>query len=123
VPGLFYLLGTTDSLGSGRDNRLSPVARPSTIYIADGVTDSGLAVSEPFSAVILGTGITMAFIKEVQVKRRFKAVWPITGRNCTIVPVRSNEYHGAIYGYATPKRLSVIVQNRRFPRFSAGVPK
>ncbi|HLO01047.1 MAG TPA: TonB-dependent receptor, partial [Pyrinomonadaceae bacterium] len=112
VSGLFYLApGTTDSLGGGRDNpSISGGSALDNLYVADGVniTDSAFGGIGTFSRSYgaLGTGINTAFIKEVQVKTA--GFEPQYGQSQggivnIITQSGSNEYHGAVYGFATPK--------------------
>src|SRR3989442_2005067 len=73
VVGLFYLApGVTDSLGGGTNNpSISGGSALDNLYVADGVniTDSAFGGVGTFSRNYggLGTGITSAFVKEVQV--------------------------------------------------------
>jgi hypothetical protein len=112
VSGLFYLApGTTDSLGGGRDNpSISGGSALDNLYVADGVniTDSAFGGIGTFSRSYgaLGTGINTSFIKEVQVKTA--GFEPQYGQSQggivnIITQSGSNEYHGALYGFATPK--------------------
>jgi hypothetical protein len=112
VSGLFYLApGTTDSLGGGRDNpSISGGSALDNLYVADGVniTDSAFGGIGTFTRSYgsLGTGINTSFIKEVQVKTA--GFEPQYGQSQggivnIITQSGSNEYHGAIYGFATPK--------------------
>ncbi len=112
VSGLFYLApGTTDSLGGGRDNpSISGGSALDNLYVADGVniTDSAFGGIGTFtrSYGALGTGINTSFIKEVQVKTA--GFEPQYGQSQggivnIITQSGSNEYHGALYGFASPK--------------------
>src|SRR5438309_1927258 len=112
VSGLFYLApGTTDGLGGGRDNpSISGGSALDNLYVADGVniTDSAFGGIGTFtrSYGALGTGINTSFIKEVQVKTAgFEAQYGQSQGGIVNIITQSggNEYHGAIYGYATPK--------------------
>jgi len=112
VASLFYLApGTTDSLGGGRDNpSISGGSALDNLYVADGVniTDSAFGGIGTFARSYgsLGTGINTSFIKEVQVKTA--GFEPQYGQSQggivnIITQSGSNEYHGALYGFATPK--------------------
>jgi hypothetical protein len=112
VSGLFYLApGTTDSLGGGRDNpSISGGSALDNLYVADGVniTDSAFGGIGTFTRNYgaIGTGINTSFIKEVQVKTA--GFEPQYGQSQggivnIITQSGSNEYHGAIYGFASPK--------------------
>jgi hypothetical protein len=112
VSGLFYLApGTTDGLGGGRDNpSISGGSALDNLYVADGVniTDSAFGGIGTFtrSYGALGTGINTSFIKEVQIKT--SGFEPQYGQSQggivnIVTQSGSNEYHGALYGYASPK--------------------
>src|SRR6476469_6935383 len=112
VSSLFYLApGTTDSLGGGRDNpSIAGGSALDNLYIADGVsiTDSAFGGVGTFSRSYgaLGTGINTSFIKEVQVKTA--GFEPQYGQSQggiinIVTQSGSNEYHGAVYGFATPE--------------------
>lgn len=126
VSGLFYLApGTTDGLGGGRDNpSISGGSALDNLYVADGVniTDSGFGGIGTFtrSYGALGTGINTSFIKEVQVKTAgFEAQYGQSQGGIVNIITQSggNEYHGAIYGYATPKAFEAKAkQPDDFPR-------
>ncbi|MEP6818418.1 MAG: TonB-dependent receptor, partial [bacterium] len=80
------------------------------LYIADGVniTDSAFGGLGTFSRSYgsLGTGINTSFIKEVQVKTGgFEPQYgQSTGGIVNIITKSgTNEFHGAVYGYARPK--------------------
>jgi hypothetical protein len=130
VSGLFYLApGTTNGLGGGKDNpSISGGSALDNLYVADGVniTDSGFGGIGTFSRSYgaLGTGINTAFIKEVQVKTAgFEAQYGQSQGGIVNIITQSggNEYHGAIYGYATPKAFeATALQADDFPRFNRG---
>jgi len=130
VSGLFYLApGTTNGLGGGKDNpSISGGSALDNLYVADGVniTDSGVGGIGTFSRSYgaLGTGINTAFIKEVQVKTAgFEAQYGQSQGGIINIITQSggNEYHGAIYGYATPKAFeATALQADDFPRFNRG---
>ena len=112
VVGLFYIApGTTDSLGGGRANpSIAGGSALDNLYIADGVniTDSAFGGLGTFSRSYgsLGTGINTSFIKEVQVKTGgFEPQYgQSTGGIVNIITKSgTNEFHGALYGYARPK--------------------
>ena len=112
VSGLFYLApGTADGLGGGRDNpSISGGSALDNLYVADGVniTDSAFGGIGTFtrSYGALGTGINTSFVKEVQVKTAgFEPQYGQSQGGIVNIVTQSggNEYHGAIYGYATPK--------------------
>jgi hypothetical protein len=130
VSGLFYLApGTTDSLGGGRDNpSISGGSALDNLYVADGVniTDSAFGGIGTFtrSYGALGTGINTSFIKEVQVKTA--GFEPQYGQSQggivnIITQSGSTEYHGAVYGFASPKALEAFrKQADDFPRRNTG---
>ena len=130
VSGLFYLApGTTDSLGGGKDNpSISGGSALDNLYIADGVnvTDSAFGGMGTFSRSYgaLGTGINTSFIKEVQVKTAgFEPQYGQSQGGIVNIVTQSgsNEYHGAVYGYATPKSFEATAkQPDAFPRFNKG---
>lgn len=112
VSSLFYLSpGASDGLGGGRDNpSISGGSALDNLYVADGVniTDSAFGGIGTFSRSYgaLGTGINTSFIKEVQVKTA--GFEPQYGQSQggiinIITQSGSNEYHGALYGYAQPR--------------------
>src|SRR6266508_4113790 len=112
VQSLFYLApGTTDSLGGGRANpSISGGSALDNLYVADGVniTDSAFGGIGTFTRNYgaIGTGINTAFVKEVQVKTA--GFEPQYGQSQggivnIITQSGSNEYHGAVYGFASPK--------------------
>jgi carboxypeptidase family protein len=112
VSGLFYLApGTTDGLGGGRDNpSISGGSALDNLYVADGVniTDSAFGGIGTFSRSYgaLGTGINTSFIKEVQVKTAgFEPQYGQSQGGIVNIVTQSgsNEYHGALYGFAQPK--------------------
>lgn len=112
VAGLFYLApAVNDSLGGGVANpSISGGSALDNLYIADGVniTDSAFGGLGTFSRSYgsLGTGINTSFIKEVQVKTGgFEPQYgQSTGGIVNIITQSgTNEYHGALYGYARPK--------------------
>ena len=130
VSGLFYLApGTTDSLGGGKDNpSISGGSALDNLYIADGVnvTDSAFGGMGTFSRSYgaLGTGINTSFIKEVQVKTAgFEPQYGQSQGGIVNIVTQSgsNEFHGAVYGYATPKAFEATAkQPDAFPRFNKG---
>ncbi len=112
VSSLFYLApGTTDGLGGGRDNpSISGGSALDNLYVADGVniTDSAFGGIGTFSRSYgaLGTGINTSFVKEVQVKTA--GFEPQYGQSQggivnIITQSGSRDYHGALYGFASPK--------------------
>lgn len=112
VTSLFYIApGTTDSLGGGRANpSVAGGSALDNLYIADGVniTDSAFGGLGTFSRSYgsLGTGINTSYIKEVQVKTGgFEPQYgQSTGGIINIITKSgTNEFHGALYGYARPK--------------------
>ena len=111
VTSLFYLApGTTDSLGGGRANpSIAGGSALDNLYIADGVniTDSAFGGLGTFSRSYgsLGTGINTSYIKEVQVKTGgFEPQYGQSEGGIINIITKSgtNEFHGAIYGYAKP---------------------
>lgn len=121
VSGLFYLTpGTTDSLGGGRDNpSISGGSALDNLYIADGVniTNSAFGGVGTFSRSYgaLGTGINTSFVKEVQVKTGgFEPQYgQSTGGIVNIITQSgTNQYHGAIYGYARPDAFEATYKQR-----------
>jgi len=112
VSSLFYLApGASDGLGGGRDNpSISGGSALDNLYVADGVniTDSAFGGIGTFSRSYgaLGTGINTSFIKEVQVKTAgFEAQYGQSQGGIINIITQSGgqDYHGALYGYATPK--------------------
>jgi hypothetical protein len=130
VSGLFYLApGATDGLGGGRDNpSISGGSALDNLYVADGVniTDSAFGGIGTFSRSYgaLGTGINTSFVKEVQVKTAgFEPQYGQSQGGIVNIVTQSgsNEYHGAIYGFATPKAFeSTRKQPDDFPRRNPG---
>jgi hypothetical protein len=128
VSSLFYLApGTTDGLGGGRDNpSISGGSALDNLYIADGVniTDSGFGGIGTFSRSYgaLGTGINTSFIKEVQVKTAgFEPQYGQSQGGIVNIITQSggNDFHGALYGYATPKFFEATAkQPDDFPRYN-----
>jgi hypothetical protein len=119
VTSLFYIApGTTDSLGGGRANpSVAGGSALDNLYIADGVniTDSAFGGLGTFSRSYgsLGTGINTSYIKEVQVKTG--GFEPQYGQSeggiiNIITKSGSNEYHGAVYGYARPKAFDATAK-------------
>jgi hypothetical protein len=114
VTGLFYLApGVNDSLAGGRDNpSISGGSALDNLYVADGVniTDSAFGGIGTFSRSYgaLGTGINTSFVKEVQVKTAgFEPQYGQSEGGIVNIITQSgtNDYHGAIYGYAQPEWL------------------
>ena len=130
VSGLFYLApGTTDSLGGGRDNpSISGGSALDNLYVADGVniTDSAFGGIGTFSRSYgaLGTGINTSFIKEVQVKTAgFEPQYGQSQGGIVNIVTQSgsNEYHGAIYAFASPQSFEATrKQPDDFPRRNTG---
>ena len=130
VSSLFYLApGTTEGLGGGRDNpSISGGSALDNLYVADGVniTDSAFGGIGTFTRIYgaLGTGINTSFIKEVQVKTAgFEAQYGQSqgGIVNIITQSGSNEYHGALYGFASPKSFEATrKQPDDFPRRNPG---
>ncbi|HUS13382.1 MAG TPA: TonB-dependent receptor [Pyrinomonadaceae bacterium] len=130
VSSLFYLApGTTDGLGGGRDNpSISGGSALDNLYIADGVniTDTAFGGIGTFTRIYgaLGTGINTSFVKEVQVKTA--GFEPQYGQSQggivnIITQSGSNEYHGALYGFASPKSFEATrKQADDFPRRNPG---
>src|SRR6185369_13674007 len=121
VSSLFYLApGTTDSLGGGRDNpSISGGSALDNLYVADGVniTDSAFGGIGTFSRSYgpLGTGINTSFVKEVQVKTAgFEPQYgQATGGIVNIITQSgSNDFHGAVYGYARPSAFETTRKQR-----------
>jgi len=127
VASLFYAAPGVDSGGaSGQANpSISGGSGLENQYIADGVniTDAafgGLGVYTR-SYLSLGTGINLSFIKEVQVKTAgFEPQYGrATGGIVQIVTKSgSNQFHGAIGGYAAPKGFEERRLNPDDPQFA-----
>ena len=130
VSSLFYLApGATDSLGGGRDNpSISGGSALDNLYVADGVsiTDSAFGGIGTFSRSYgaLGTGINTSFIKEVQVKTAgFEPQYGQSQGGIVNIVTQSgsNEYHGSIYGFASPRSFEATrKQPDDFPRRNTG---
>jgi hypothetical protein len=130
VSGLFYLApGATDGLGGGRDNpSISGGSALDNLYVADGVniTDSAFGGIGTFtrSYGALGTGINTSFVKEVQVKTAgFEPQYGQSQGGIVNIVTQSgsNAYHGAIYGFASPKSFEATrKQPDDFPRRNPG---
>jgi hypothetical protein len=123
VAGLFYLSpSAADSLSdtTGRANPSIAGGSPlDNLYIADGVniTDSAFGGLGTFTRVYgsLGTGINTSFIKEVQVKTGgFEPQYGQAqgGIVNIITQSGSNEFHGAIYGFAKPDAFEATRRQR-----------
>ena len=130
VSGLFYLApGTTDSLNGGRDNpSISGGSALDNLYVADGVniTDSAFGGIGTFSRSYgaLGTGINTSFVKEVQIKTAgFEAQYGQSQGGIVNIVTQSgsNSYHGAVYGFLSPKSFEATRnQPDDFPRRNTG---
>lgn len=130
VSGLFYLApGASDSLGGGKDNpSISGGSALDNLYVADGVniTDSAFGGIGTFSRSYgaLGTGINTSFIKEVQIKTAgFEPQYGQSQGGIVNIVTQSgsNEYHGAIYGFASPQSFEATrKQADDFPRRNPG---
>ncbi|HZS06328.1 MAG TPA: carboxypeptidase regulatory-like domain-containing protein [Blastocatellia bacterium] len=112
VTSLFYLSpGATDSLLGGAANpSISGGSALDNLYIADGVniTDSAFGGLGVFSRSYgtLGVGINTSYIKEVQVKTGgFEPQYGQSQGGIVNIITKSggNDYHGSIFGYASPK--------------------
>jgi len=112
VSSLFYLSpGAADSINGGRDNpSIAGASGLDNLYIADGVniTDAAFGGIGTFnrSYGALGTGINTSFIKEVQVKTGgFEPQYGQSQGGIINITTQSgsNDYHGAVYGFARPK--------------------
>lgn len=121
VSGLFYLTpGTTEGLGGGADNpSISGGSALDNLYIADGVniTNSAFGGIGTFSRSYgaLGTGINTSFVKEVQVKTGgFEPQYgQSTGGIVNIITQSgTNQFHGAVYGYAKPDAFEATYKQR-----------
>ncbi len=114
IAGLFYLSAGVASggLSGGANPSISGGSGLENLYVADGVniTDSafgGLGVFSRFYSS-LGTGITLSFVKEVQVKTGgYEPQYgKATGGIVQIVTKSgSRDYHGAIAGYFSPQEM------------------
>jgi hypothetical protein len=114
IAGLVYLApGVVSGGGTGASNpSISGASGLENLYIADGVsiTDTAFGGFGVYSRVYgsLGTGISLTFIKEVQVKTG--SIEPqyggATGGVVQIVTKSGgNQYHGAFGGYWQPNAL------------------
>jgi hypothetical protein len=123
VSSLFYLApGSKDSLGnfSRSDNpSVSGGSALDNLYIADGVniTDSAFGGIGTFSRSYggLGTGITTAFVKEVQIKTAgFEPQYGQSEGGVVNIITQSggNSFHGALYGYASPGSFEATRKQR-----------
>ncbi len=121
VSSLFYLSpGAADSINGGRDNpSIAGASGLDNLYIADGVniTDSAFGGIGTFnrSYGALGTGINTSFIKEVQVKTGgFEPQYGQSQGGIINITTQSgsNDFHGAVYGFARP---SAFEATRRQP--------
>ena len=121
VSSLFYLSpGASDSINGGRDNpSIAGASGLDNLYIADGVniTDSAFGGIGTFNRSYgsLGTGINTSFIKEVQVKTGgFEPQYGQSQGGIINITTQSgsNEFHGAVYGFARP---SAFEATRRQP--------
>jgi len=116
VSSLFTLApGTTTGVG-GVNDRDNPSVSGGTaldnLYVADGVniTNTAFGGIGTFSRSYgsLGTGIILSLVKEVQVKTAgFEPQYGQSEGGIVNIITRSgsNEYHGAIYGYAQPHQF------------------
>jgi hypothetical protein len=126
VSSLFYLApGVSSGLGGGNDNpSISGGSALDNLYVADGVniTDSGFGGIGTFSRSYgaLGTGINTSFIKEVQVKTAgFEAQYGQSQGGIVNIITQSGgtDYHGALYGFMTPRSFEATAkQPDDFPR-------
>jgi hypothetical protein len=114
VAGLFYIApGAVDGGGTGHANpSISGGSGLENLYVADGVsiTDTAFGGLGLFSRVYgsVGTGINLAFIKEVQVKTGgFQPQYGgATGGVVQIVTKSgSHDYHGAVAGFWQPQQF------------------
>ena len=123
VSSLFYLAaGSKDSLGTfaRSDNpSVSGGSALDNLYIADGVniTDSAFGGIGTFSRSYggLGTGITTAFVKEVQIKTAgFEPQYGQAegGVVNIITQSGSNDFHGAAYAYGAPSAFEATRKQR-----------
>jgi Carboxypeptidase regulatory-like domain len=112
VSALFYIAaGVANGIGAGPANpSISGGSGLENLYVADGVniTDSGFGGLGTFSREYgsLGTGINMAFVKEVDIKTGgFEPQYgKATGGVVQIVTKSgTDKYHGSITGYFQPK--------------------
>lgn len=126
VTSLFALApGTTDSLadsslgGRGANPSISGGSALDNLYVADGVniTDSAFGGLGVFSRSYgtLGVGINTAFIKETQVKTG--GFEPQYGQSQggivnIITKSGSNDFHGAVYGFARPDGFEATRRQR-----------
>jgi Carboxypeptidase regulatory-like domain/TonB-dependent Receptor Plug Domain len=114
VASLFYLApGAVSGGGTGQANpSISGGSGLENLYVADGVsiTDTAFGGLGLYSRVYgsVGTGINLAFVKEVQIKTgAFQPQYGgATGGVVQIVTKSgSHDYHGAIAGYYQPQQL------------------
>jgi hypothetical protein len=121
VVSLFYLApGVNDSLNGGTNNpSISGGSALDNLYIADGVniTDSAFGGIGTFSRNYggIGTGITTAFVKEVQVKTAgFEAQYGQSEGGIVNIITQSggNEYHGDAYIFARPSAFEATRKQR-----------
>jgi hypothetical protein len=120
VAGLFYLApGVVSGGGTGASNpSISGATGLENMYVADGVsiTDTAFGGIGIFSRVYgsLGTGINLAFIKEVQVKTAaFQPQYGgATGGVIQIVTKSGgHDYHGAISAFYQPQQFEAQRSN------------
>jgi len=114
VAGLFYLApGVVSGGGTGASNpSIGGASGLENLYVADGVsiTDTAFGGLGIYSRVYgsVGTGINLAFIKEVQVKTgAFQPQYGgATGGVVQIVTKSGgHDYHGAVAGYWQPQQF------------------
>jgi hypothetical protein len=114
VAGLFYAsAGVASGGGTGSSNpSISGGSGLENLYVADGVdiTDTSFGGLGTYNRVFgsVGTGINLSFIKEVQVKTG--GYEPQYGKSTggivqIVTKSGTNQYHGAITGFAAPRDL------------------
>lgn len=119
LTSLFYLApGVSDGGGSGTQNpSMGGASGLENLYVIDGVnvTNPAFGAIGVYSASFgpLGSGVTTAFIKEVQIKTgALEAQYSggVGGLVNVVTKSGGNAFHGAIYVHSTPNALQAEQQ-------------
>jgi len=127
VIGPAYLApGVTDSVGAGFSNpSIAGASGLENLYLIDGVnnTNTGFGGFGTYSLIFgsVGTGVTTAFIQEVQVKTGgMEAQYGqfLGGVVSMVTKSGGNDFHGSVFAYYAPRKLSAAYKQANRSRTS-----
>jgi len=115
---LYLSAGVTDGIGTGKANpSIAGASGLENLYLIDGVnnTNTGFGGFGTYSLIYgsVGTGVTTSFIQEIQVKTGgMEAQYgqALGGVVTMITKSGGNSFHGALFGYYTPRAASAAFE-------------